>query len=569
LLTNACCVIVAAASRFVIDLIIKNGWYFIKVKFMTLPAIHFFYLVKVFFLLLCFSTQANASWGTQSSLTLEQLLKSNPQQLQELNEPAVVDFYRERKHEPLWSDAKGRLDRAYDLLHILIHADDEGLEPSDYYLKAIKKYWDTKAPRDSIQLDLLLSAALYRYSNDVYSGRYKPRDMDADWHIKNDVLDSHRLFADVAMKQSITPLLKSLPHQHSDYQSLKKQLRLFRDLERQGDWEKFKSGPTLEPGMQHKQVAQLRQRFKITHDLDEGSLHDISIFDRPLAEAVKRYQSRHGLTADGRVGPQTRRTLNIPPGERIRQIRINMERWRWLPRKLGKQYLMVNMTGFELYIVDNDATVLSMPVIIGKSYRSTPSFSGMISTMEYNPYWTIPTNMAVEDFVPRQKNDPSFFERKSIKLFRGWKKPREIDPKTVDWSGLNKENFPYWLRQEPGPKNALGRVKFLFSNPYEIYLHGTPDKHLFERAVRAFSSGCIRVKDPVRLAAYLLNDGTQLMEEEILANIHLGSNQSIQIPISVPIYLVYWTAWVDQDGGINFRPDIYNRDTKLYKMFNN
>jgi murein L,D-transpeptidase YcbB/YkuD len=244
-----------------------------------------------------------------------------------------------------------------------------------------------------------------------------------------------------------------------------------------------------------------------------------------------------------------------------------MERWRWLPRELGRRYLMVNMTGFELYLVDNDSILLSMPVIIGKAYRSTPSFSGLISTMEYNPYWTIPTNMAVEDYIPRQVQDPSFFARRSIKLYRGWKDAREIDPQTVEWSKLDKDNFPYWLRQEPGPDNALGRIKFLFSNPYEIYLHGTPDKHLFERTVRAFSSGCIRVKDPVRLAAYLLNDGTQKMEEEILANIHLGNNQSIRLPISVPIYLVYWTAWADREGSINFRPDIYNRDSQLNRMY--
>ena len=164
-------------------------------------------------------------------------------------------------------------------------------------------------------------------------------------------------------------------------------------------------------------------------------------------------------------------------------------------------------------------------------------------------------------------DDDSFFAKKSIKLYQGWANAREIDPQTVNWSQLDKERFPYWLRQEPGPKNALGRVKFLFSNPYEIYLHGTPDKHLFDRVVRTFSSGCIRVKDPVRLASYLLNDGTQQMEEEILANIHLGNNQSIQLPISVPIYLVYWTAWADPDSGMNFRQDIYNRDSGLNKLF--
>jgi murein L,D-transpeptidase YcbB/YkuD len=534
---------------------------------MTPPTINFFYILKIFCLLLCSSTQANASWLTQSSLYLEQLLKSNSEQLQELKEPAVVDFYRERKYKPLWSNAKGRLDRAYDLLQIIMHAEEEGLEPADYHLEKIMVYWDSQAAKDSTQLDLLLSAALYRYSNDVYSGRYKPRDTDTDWHIQNSPLDSYSLFADVARKTSITQFLESLPPQHSGYQLLKKGLRGFRDIEQQGGWKKFKRGPTLELGMQHEQIVQLRQRLETEHDLAEDSLRDISIFDHGLEEAVIRYQLRHGLKADGRVGPQTRRTLNIPVSERIRQVRINMERWRWLPRELGRRYLMVNMTGFELYLVDNDSILLSMPVIIGKAYRSTPSFSGLISTMEYNPYWTIPTNMAVEDYIPRQVQDPSFFARRSIKLYRGWKDAREIDPQTVEWSKLDKDNFPYWLRQEPGPDNALGRIKFLFSNPYEIYLHGTPDKHLFERTVRAFSSGCIRVKDPVRLAAYLLNDGTQKMEEEILANIHLGNNQSIRLPISVPIYLVYWTAWADREGSINFRPDIYNRDSQLNRMF--
>jgi len=316
-------------------------------------------------------------------------------------------------------------------------------------------------------------------------------------------------------------------------------------------------------------VAQLRQRLEITGDLIASPLRDLDIFDQELAEAVKHYQARHGLEVDGRLGPQTRRTLNITATQRIRQIRTNMERWRWLPRRLGKRYLMVNIAGFELYIVDNDSTVLTMPVIIGKSYRSTPSFSGLISTMEYNPYWTIPTNMALKDIIPRQINDPSFLEKRSIRLYRGWANAREIDPQTVDWNKLDKENFPYWLRQDPGPKNALGRVKFLFTNPYEIYLHGTPDKHLFDRVVRTFSSGCIRVKDPVRLAAYLLNDGSQQMEEEVLSNIHLGTNQSMSLPVATPIYLVYWTAWVDRDGSMNFRQDIYGRDTGLNDLFHN
>jgi L,D-transpeptidase YcbB len=537
---------------------------------MTKPLLNYFYSVKTYCLLymfVCGSAQASASWSEQSAHLLEQSLIKNQQQLPELSQPAVVTFYQQRKYKPLWSNEKGRSDRAYDLLQVIIHADDEGLDPADYHLEEIRKYWASTAVKESIYLELLLTAALYRYSNDVYSGRYDPTDLDTNWHIQNKPQDISSLFAEIARKKSIKQVLDALPPRHSGYELLKKALRRYRDIEQQGGWKRFKRGPVLEAGMQDNQVIQLRQRLATAGDLDEAASLDIAIFDRGLVDAVKRFQSRHGLTADGRVGSATRRALNIQVSERIRQIRTNMERWRWLPRKLGKRYLIVNMTGFELYIVDRDTTVLAMPVIIGKAYRSTPSFSGLVSSMEYNPYWTIPTNIAVNDLIPRQMTDPAFFEKKSIKLYQGWKDAREIDPQTVDWQNLDMEHFPYWLRQEPGPENALGRVKFLFSNPYEIYLHGTPDKHLFYRTVRAFSSGCIRVQDPVKLAAYLLNDGTQQMEEEILENIHLGTNQSLILPVSVPIYLVYWTAWVDPDNGVNFRRDIYHRDTRLNNVF--
>jgi murein L,D-transpeptidase YcbB/YkuD len=529
-----------------------------------------FFILKAL-LLLCLLSSAGAladsSWQTESTRYLEQLLKNNPNQLQELKASELLEFYRKRKYKPLWSNEKGRLDRAYDLLHVIIHAKDEGLEPADYYLEDFNKYWDSTGLGESVQLDLLLSAALYRYSNDVYSGRLNASDLDPDWHIKNESLDVSRLFADVARKSSIAKMLNDLPPQHAGYQSLKQQLHNYRELALQGGWQRLEWGPVLERGVQHEQVVQLRRRLKLTGDMVVDPFPDMNIYDRWLEEAVMHYQQRHGLEVDGKVGPQTRRSLNVMVSERIRQIRINMERWRWMPRKLGKRYVMVNMTGFELYIMENASVVLSMPVIIGKSYRSTPTFSGLISYMEYNPYWTIPKKLVLEDVAPRQLRNPSYLSSRSIKVYKGWANAKEIDPKSVDWSNLDEESFPYWLRQEPGPKNALGRVKFIFSNPYAVYLHGTPDRHLFDRVVRTLSSGCIRVKDPVRLAAFLLNDGTQQKEEEVLANIHLGTNQGVTLPVAVPIYLVYWTAWVDQEGKMNFRHDIYGRDAQLNKLF--
>jgi murein L,D-transpeptidase YcbB/YkuD len=520
------------------------------------------------FCLLCSAiAQADSSWQKESSHYLEQLLESNPDQLRELKDSDILAFYRERKYKLLWSNQKGRLDRASDLLHVIIQAKDEGLEPSDYFLEEINRYWDSTGLDESVQLDLLLSAALYRYSNEVYSGRLDPNYLDPDWHIKNRSPDISRLFADVAEKLSIGNLLKELPPQHDGYQSLKQQLHRFRELARQGGWQRLGWGPVLERSVQHEQVVLLRRRLKVTGDLAVDPFTDMDIYDHWLEEAVKHYQHRHGLQVDGKVGPQTRRSLNIMVSERIRQIRINMERWRWLPRTLGKRYVMVNMTGFELYIIENDSMVLSMPVIVGHSLRSTPTFSGLISYMEYNPYWTIPRKLVLEDIIPRQLRDPSYLSKESIKVYKGWENAQEIDPKTVDWSNLDENHFPYWLRQEPGPKNALGTVKFMFSNPYAIYLHGTPDRHLFDPVVRAFSSGCIRVKDPVRLAAFLLNDGSLQKEEEVLASIHLEINQGVTLPIAVPVYLVYWTAWVDQDGELHFRHDLYGRDTRLNELF--
>lgn len=523
------------------------------------------------FLLLCFLVSTVLYADTlQPSLphSLKTLLQTNPDQIMELDQTPIKNIYKQRDYQPLWSDADGMLDRAFDLLDVIANAENEGLNPSDYYLIKIKEYWTLDTQSASTHLDLLLTAALLRYSNDVYSGRLNPLDLDIEWYIEKKPLNIHSLFIEVASNKSIAKLLSELPPQHSGYQSLKKHLQDLRKLKSQGEWHRLQYAPILRTGKQHKQVIQLRQRLIITDDLAEESTVDIDIFDYRLAEAVKNYQARHGLTADSIVGPQTRRSLNTTIDERIRQIKINMERWRWMPRKLGKRYLMVNMTGFELYIMDNGSPVLTMPVIVGRSFRSTPSFSGLISQMEYNPYWTVPTNIVLEDMIPQQMKDPSYFNNKSIKLFRGWgENAREIDPLTVDWGNVDKDHFPYWLRQEPGEKNSLGRVKFLFSNPYEIYLHGTPDKYLFDRVVRTFSSGCIRVKDPVRLAAYLLNDGSQQREEEILSNIYLDTNHSVILPVATPIYLVYWTAWVDQDGRLNFRDDIYGRDSRLNRLF--
>lgn len=511
--------------------------------------------------------QAYSAQNTQLSRALEVLIKSRPQYLVELEKPFVENFYRENNFQPLWLGEKGLFKRAHDLLHVIGNADEEGLKASDYYLDEIQKYRDTKDLDELAQLDMLLSVAFYRYSHHVFTGRFKPEDVDVDWHISHRSPDARKLFARVAKKDSIAALLKIIPPRHSGYALLKEQLRRYREIEQQGGWPVIAPGPELGPGMRHEQVMPLRRRLHLTGDLGDHACCDTDNYDGALAAAVKRFQARHGLAVNGRVGPKTRKALNAPVAEKISMIRLNMERWRWMPRELGKRYLVVNMSGFELDMVVNGSSVLTMPVIIGKAYRATPSISGWLSYMEYNPYWTIPRKLALQDMVPKQARDPSYLSTRGIKVFRGWTEAEETDPQTINWSEIDKDNFPYWMRQDPGPRNALGRIKFIFSNPHKIYLHGTSDRHLFDRVERAFSSGCIRVRDTVQLAAYLLDGGSLQKEEEVLASIQRGSNTREDLPTATPIYLVYWTAWVDEDGEMHFRPDIYNRDTRMKALF--
>ena len=525
-----------------------------------------FFILKAL-LLLCLSSSpsahADSSWQKESSRYLEQLLKINPDQLQELKKPEVLEFYRHRKYKPMWSNEKGRLDRAYDLLHVIIRAKDEGLEPDDYYLEDFYKYWGSTGLGESVKLDLLLSAALYRYSNDVYTGRLDASDLDPDWHIKRESPDVRRLFLDVARKESIAKLLKQLPPQHDGYQSLKQQLQQFRELEQQGGWDRMGWGPVLERGVQHEQVVLLRRRLKLTGDLVVDPFPDMDMYDRRLEEAVRNYQQRHGLGVDGKVGPQTRRSLNVSVGERISQIRINMERWRWLPRELGERHIRIDLAGFRLQVYDRDTVPLSMRVIVGRSNRKTPSFSSQMYHLMFNPYWNVPDNIAFEDMLPKIRRDPTYLARNQIRVIKGYgEKEQELDYQSIDWSLYTETvQLPFRFRQDPGAINSMGRIKFMLPNSFEINLHDTPNKHLFNRSMRAYSSGCIRVEEPIALAEYVMGDEWQ--QADIHKVIASKKNKVHHLPEPIPVHVLYQTAWVDQDNIIHFQRDVYERDERL------
>ncbi|NIO06699.1 MAG: L,D-transpeptidase family protein, partial [Deltaproteobacteria bacterium] len=247
-------------------------------------------------------------------------------------------------------------------------------------------------------------------------------------------------------------------------------------------------------------VSALRSRLIASGDLDGSPERDYDLFDEALEWGVRRFQKRHGLKVDGIVGSRTLKTLNVPVEERMRQIELNMERWRWLPNDLGRRFILVNIPNFELYVVENDEILMTMRAVVGRRYQRTPVFTGEMTYLELNPYWHIPTKIATQDILPSIRKNPNYLIKKKIRVFQSWEaQAPEIDPESIDWSQITTENFSFKLRQEPGPSNALGRVKFMFPNRFAVYLHDTPARKLFQKTRRTFSAGCIRIEKPVEL----------------------------------------------------------------------
>jgi murein L,D-transpeptidase YcbB/YkuD len=310
-------------------------------------------------------------------------------------------------------------------------------------------------------------------------------------------------------------------------------------------------------------VSQLRVRLKVEGDLGPQETEDNALFDEIVEEAVRRFQYRHGLEMDGIVGPRTLTALNVPVGFRVRQIMLNMERWRWLPRDLGPGALVVNIAGFSLDVVDRDQVPLTMKIVVGKPYTRTPVFHTAVTSVTLNPAWNIPSRIATKELLPLIRKNPQYLTNHHITVLQGWgQQTQVIDATSIAWSQLSSRYFPYRLRQEPGPWNALGRIKFVLPNPFTVYLHDTPAQALFTHAVRAFSHGCIRLEKPLDLAVYALQ-GTPWTREALLAAIEQGDRRTIQLPQPLPTYVGYWTAWVEQDGTVHFGTNLYDRDRRL------
>lgn len=488
----------------------------------------------------------------------------------------VADFYRRRSYALAWSYDGRLLPDAAELLSAVAQAEQNGLEPKDYVLPAgleLHRVGNGTDEQASAEHDLELTRLFVNYARDVSRGRvvhpafYPPKHVDVG-----------ALLDGALAQHGVADAVLQLGPRHPGYERLRTAVIEYRRLAENGGWPAVPPGPKLKRGDSEPRVAALRARLSATGDfagVETGAAQGkrssrlIAMFDRALEAAVRGFQRRHGLAPDGRVGEATLAALNVPVAERLRQLELNLERWRWLPADLGNRYIVVNLPGYDLRVVerqrgangDGETTVMDMRVVVGRTELPTPAMSATITQIVLNPFWNIPADIAEKEMIPELAKDPAYLAKRQIKVVSRAKKGHEIDPRKINWENEGWQ-FDYRLRQEPGPRNSLGQLKFVLRNPFGIYLHDTPKHSLFRQLKRAISHGCIRVEQPYELAAYLLA-GTPWSRDTIVTVAASGKRKFIDLAEPVPVHLVYFTAWVDEDGSVQFRNDVYGGDTEL------
>ncbi|MCB2146013.1 MAG: L,D-transpeptidase family protein [Deltaproteobacteria bacterium] len=490
--------------------------------------------------------------------------------------------YRDKEHLPLWIDATLHLEKAEALADAISRAGEDGLAPFDYHLEAIRNLLAEICEQSSAagptsvspdvwaDLDLILTDAFLLYGSHLAAGRVNPETLHTDWKINPGAVDLLASLDRATSTGDIDAELEKLRPAHSGYRNLRNALAQLRSLAAARGWPVMDDSQTLRPGDTGSAVVGLRRRLAVTGDLGPTSPdEDPLYFDAALASAVKRFQQRNGLNADGIVGRDTIGMLNVPVDQRIRQVELNLERWRWLPHDLGARYILVNTADFTLKTVENGQVGLQMRVVVGRPARRSPVFSANMTYLVVNPYWNVPTIIAIEDILPELQKDVAYLAQRGIRVFRNWEVDApEVDPAAVDWRAYHANRFPFRLRQDPGPYNALGHLKFMFPNQFAVYLHDTPNRSLFKRIQRDFSSGCIRVEAPVALANFALAGDERWTPNALTDAIETGNTRTILLKHPVPVHLLYMTAWADETGEIQFRSDIYDRDRDLLKALN-
>ena len=533
-----------------------------------IPKLRFFLNCCAVFLLGLILLQSSVNAAQQNVLQQQLQGVENNTLMIDQSEIALADMiknvYQYNQYKLFWQNKA----LADTLLNAIKESYQLGLDPEEYHLSELNlrlKKGFKQSGIQGAQLDILLTDALLRLSYHLIFGKVVPAELDADWNLRRDFLTkdpvakiNYILQSDVKLKK----FLKQSMHPGPFYQGLIKALAQYRQIQKAGGWQSVPSGATIKPGMTDSRIPQIKARLYATGDLKmTTSDPEIHIYDATIEAGIKHFQQRHNIDADGVIGKGTLAMMNIPVTQRIDQIRANLERVRWVKQNLEEEFVLVNIAGFKVYYVKDNKLVWKSRAQVGKEYRKTPIFKSDINYLVFNPTWTVPPTILRNDVLPKIKRDISYLKKKNMSVldFKG----NIIKPANVNWSSMSAKGFPYMIRQEPGPTNALGRVKFMFPNKHMVYLHDTPSKSNFKKVERAFSSGCIRIENPFELVELLLKDSNKWNQASFQEMLDSGKLKNVNLPQKVPVLLLYFTAQLKENGEVTFFKDIYKRDEKI------
>ena len=471
----------------------------------------------------------------------------------------IQSFYALRNHDVAWLGKSTEK----QLFTEIVASQDHGLRPEDFHLDTLTSLREAARTGDRAavaEYEIVATDAAIRLLHHLYFGKVNPERLDPDWNFERPIIsgDPVELFSDYIAADGYSVFVQEVAPKHPQYLALQSALPRYREIAAEGGWPEVPSDKVLKPGEDDERVPTLQRRLAVEGYLP-STMPETTIYDPALEDAVKRFQSRHGLEADGVLGRKTFAALNATAEDRVNQIRLSMERARWIVRGLGDEFVLVNIAGAEAYYSRGGEIVWRTRSITGQAYRKTPVFRDEISYMEFNPTWTVPVSIFRKDKLPRIRKDPGYLARGGYTVRN--RDGRTISPSSVNWGA---KNPGVTLVQKPGPKNALGTVKFMFPNKYAVYLHDTDNRSLFDRAERNLSSGCVRLEDPYGFADLLMQGAADWNTERREAILASGKTTRIDLPRPVPVLLTYFTAWVD-GGEVMFRRDIYDRDTTLLK----
>jgi murein L,D-transpeptidase YcbB/YkuD len=480
-----------------------------------------------------------------------------------LEPDAVSHFFQIRNFTPAWRGAGPD-----QILQAVRDAEQDGLVPRDYHLAAIEALRAAPAdtPGRDADLQILLTDAVAALVNHVRFGKVRPVTLDRRWNVdpRAGAPPLETFVADVAAAPSALAAIESLKSTHFIYRGLKQALAAQRTAASAGPWPVVPDGPTLKPGMRNPRIAAVRKRLAATGELLPAPESDE--YDDALAVAVKRFQEHHRLTPDGSIGRATLDALNVSAATRADQIRVNLERARWVVGGLSDTFLLVNLPAFKTYLIRNGKNVWETRTQVGKAGRQTPTFRADLRYIVFNPDWTVPPTILAQDVLGAMRKGENAIEKKKLTIVD--RQGKLVSPESIDWATVTPQTFPYTLRQPPGPDNALGRVKFIFPNEHAIFLHDTPSQQLFRADERTFSSGCIRAENALALAAVLLDGQDDWNGDRIQQAVDAGRTQTVFLKQPLPVLIVYWTVSVGASGELRYARDVYRLDPVVLRALN-